>query len=223
MLPFFIIASLLTFDALADNRERLPVYLRVDSGASLPVNSFHKIKNPYYKNGAVDRTWFGGVGIGYTFNKNIRTDVILTNRYLYTYHLTDHASSDQLSAKQNFSNTSLIANLYYDFDITTVIAPYINLGVGLSRNRSGELKDYYNGILDRSSKSGVKYDFAWNIGAGLQTKLTPNFYADIFFKYVDLGKFKRVLYTVHDLKTQELSTPGCIKNTELGVSIIYKF
>ncbi len=221
---FFIIASLLTFNALADNKERPPIYLRIDSGMSLPSDSFRKIKSPHYDNAAVDKTWFTSIGIGYVFNSNIRTDLILANRYLYTYY---HSENDNMgntsSTKQNFSNASLIANLYYDFSNTTIITPYINFGVGLSRNRIGKYNVYVNDVKEITSPSAIKCDFAWNVGIGLQAKLTQNFYADLFFKYVELGKFKNVAYTDLVNQVNEFSNPGSMKNKEFGLGLIYKF
>ncbi len=223
MWPFFIIVILLTFNASANNKESPPIYLRVDIGASFPSGSFYKNdKNYYYKGSTIDRTWFGGVGIGYIFNNNIRTDLVLTNRNLYTFSKSEHQDTDLVSTKQNFSNTSLITNLYYDFTNTTIIIPYINFGVGVSRNRNGSYNKYYNDEKLITATSGIKYDFAWNAGIGLQAKLTQNFYADLFFKYVDLGKFKNNSYALVT-EINEISNPGLIENKEVGLSLIYKF
>lgn len=222
MLLFFIIASLLTLNASADNKEIPSMYVRLDIGASFPSGSFDKIKNPYYDD-KVDRAWFSGIGIGYAFNSNIRTDLVLTNRYLYRFHATEDQGTDTVSTKQNFGNTSLMANLYYDFNNTSIITPYINFGIGASCNRNGDYNQSYNNAKHITTTSGKNYDFAWNAGIGLQTKLTQGFYADLFFRYIDLGKFEDKSYNDLISGATETSSPGSIQNKELGLSLIYKF
>jgi opacity protein-like surface antigen len=217
-LPLLIIVSLISLEAHTQDENAGRFYLKMDLGNSFPTGSFKHLDGEDYYNGKVSSTWLAGIGTGYDLNKNIRADVALTHRDQYKFRY----SQGSLFVRQNFSNNSLMANFYYNFANFSTLTPYINFGIGISSNYSDNYAQYINSGKVLSTQSKTKYDLAWSTGIGLQTKLISNLYADLSVKYVSLGDLGDLNYVEPD-GVNHFSNPGSMKNTELTISVIYKY
>jgi opacity protein-like surface antigen len=215
-----------------DNKEQSPYYIRLDAGLSQPNG---KLNEDDYSSQRLLRGEFYGVGAGYIFNSNIRTDLTLTARsnYKFSYSGTekDEDSIDTTTvSNQNFSSTTLMLNAYYNIPVNNVFSPYINVGIGGSRISTGR---YYStqsqpGESDiiSSSSSSKNYNLAYTIGLGAQVKLNNNFSLDTFFRYIDLGKTKRQNISQSSNNNTIGSSniaPFLLQSYELGISLIYRF
>ncbi|MDE6734142.1 MAG: outer membrane beta-barrel protein [Desulfovibrio sp.] len=87
--------------------------------------------------------------------------------------------------KGTWNNSTLFANLFWDFHNDTAFTPYIGAGLGLAFNYTG---------YDVTAKNGDKYsvddrftNFAWNAGAGVSYSFNDNFAVDASYRFVGLG------------------------------------
>lgn len=87
--------------------------------------------------------------------------------------------------KGTWNNTTLFANLFWDFHNETPFTPYIGAGLGLAFNYTGyDFETYYG---DRFSADERNTNFAWNAGAGLSYSFNDNFAVDASYRFVGLG------------------------------------
>ncbi|MCT4635134.1 MAG: outer membrane beta-barrel protein [Rickettsiales bacterium] len=201
--------------------KKSPFYARIDAGLSQPSEKLDN-NNTYY-NQKLLRSEFYGAGIGYIFNKNIRSDLTLTGRTNYKFSFDGSYDGDNITANQQISSTTLMLNTYYNAPVNEIFSPYVNVGLGLSRISMGDYSSNYNaGDFTVSSGSNSNYDLAWNVGFGLQSKLTNDFSFDTFFRFIDLGKTKTQSMTVSN-STPDTVSPFLLQSYETGISLIYRF
>ncbi len=82
----------------------------------------------------------------------------------------------------SFKSHSYMFVVYYDFFPNYWFTPFVNAGVGYTRNRIA----YY----ENASKSFHKNrdnNFTWSLGAGVSAKLTNRWNLDFGYRYYDLG------------------------------------
>ena len=87
---------------------------------------------------------------------------------------------------QNFYVNTVMANIYYDFRNSSILTPYIGVGLGV-----GFINTYF-GINDQQFR-GTERDitnFAWSLGAGVGINLTENLVLDAGYKFMNLGEVK---------------------------------
>ena len=125
---------------------------------------------------------FGG-GIGYRINPMFRTDFTLD--YIPSLKLkgsgTSPTSAD-LDALVGMANGYLDLNGFMP-GMLGPFQPYIDAGVGFSRNDLGSTT-----ATGSSINGSVKNQFAWGAGAGVGYAITPNLTLDLAYKYLDLGE-----------------------------------
>lgn len=87
--------------------------------------------------------------------------------------------------KGTWNNSTLFANLFWDFHNDTNFTPYIGAGLGLAFNYTG---------FDFTARNGDKFsvddrftNFAWNAGAGVSYSFNDNFAVDASYRFVGLG------------------------------------
>lgn len=86
--------------------------------------------------------------------------------------------------KLQVETQSVMINGYYDFDTGTRLSPYFGAGIGY-----GEVK----GTLSIAGvKAGIKdKKMVWQIGTGISLEVTENFKAEVGYRYMDYGYFKK--------------------------------
>ncbi|MBR1825690.1 MAG: porin family protein [Alphaproteobacteria bacterium] len=75
---------------------------------------------------------------------------------------------------------AVFLNMYYDFQSTSAWVPYIGGGIGGAKLESAVAEE-----------SADKSTFAWNVGCGLQYRMSRHGSLDLGYRYVDYGNFKR--------------------------------
>lgn len=92
-----------------------------------------------------------------------------------------------INYRSQIKSQFLMANIYYDFDTSTKLTPYLGAGIGYAR-----LKADNGASLRTFSKNFSKSsnNFAWNLTAGVSYQLNENFSIDASYRYVDYGKVK---------------------------------
>lgn len=81
----------------------------------------------------------GGFGLGYYFSKNVRGDLTFDWRRdaAISGVLDDGLATVQGQRRFGVSNMLMLANVYYDFDAGSRFSPYVGVGLGFSRNKTG--------------------------------------------------------------------------------------
>lgn len=198
-----------------------PFYARIDAGLSIPSEKLDG--NDTYYNQRLLRSELYGVGAGYIFNKNVRTDLIFTARTNYKFSYDGNYNGDNINASQQISSSTLMANTYYNVPVNDTFSPYVNVGLGVSRISMGDYSsDYNSGEFTYFIGSNKIYNFAWNIGFGAQVKLTNDFSVDTFFRFIDLGKTKTQQKSMSN-DTPDAVAPFLLQSYETGISLIYRF
>jgi len=118
-------------------------------------------------------------------------------------------------------------NGYYDFKkFHSSIVPYVGVGLGLSQNTVSK-KDFYSGnafVAAWNKKRNTS--FAYNASLGVLFNVNKNFYFDLSYKFVNLGKLKGSNTLVHAngvSETTETSVKGKVKANILMIGAGLKF
>jgi opacity protein-like surface antigen len=123
------------------------------------------------------------VGVGYKFSDYIRADVDFYYTKLY-YKF----SGERMALKQNVKVVSSMMNLYCDLYTGDFIAPYIKVGLGVSRNSPSKLVEALRGFVSNGKN---RTNFSWDAGGGvLLDTISKDYSIDIGYRYVDFGKMQ---------------------------------
>jgi outer membrane protein OmpA-like peptidoglycan-associated protein len=109
---------------------------------------------------ALQDDWMGSAGFGYAFQNGFRAEAELAYRNNEVDNWNDDASV-----------TSLMFNLYYDFNRDGMIQPYIGAGIGYGRLE----------FLDQDDSS-----MAWQAMVGAAVVLSPQWDLDIGYRYFQM-------------------------------------
>ena len=105
---------------------------------------------------------------------------------------------------------NLITNLVEDSKVT----PYVKLGIGAANNKS---YDYVqtSSASDTSTFPGkTKNNFAWQVGAGLNTMVSNQFDVDFAYSYLNRGKVETEAY--YNSSTDNAKTLDTAKSVKLA-------
>ena len=117
-----------------------------------------------------------GLSLGYKFNDNIRAELAFNRFHKFKYEdnikYNDNENPHIFHYRnQKISSNALFANFYFDINKFKKFAPYVNVGLGVSRNKAG---DFSNTVVqEHNVKDEVWLEkksqnkFAWNVGAGV--------------------------------------------------------
>lgn len=88
------------------------------------------------------------------------------------------------NVKGTWNNSTLFANLFWDFHNDTAFTPYIGAGLGLAFNYTG-----YDFTVDddKFSADDRFTNFAWNVGVGASYSFNENLALDASYRFVGLG------------------------------------
>jgi opacity protein-like surface antigen len=134
----------------AANSAMMGFYLRGDAGLS-----FLK-----WSGGSDDNGFVGGVGIGYRYNPNMRTDLTV-----------DWSGKYDVAPGAKMSTTAVLGNLYFDWANDSAFTPYIGAGVG------------YGWV--NNAPQGDKSGLALGLSAGVAVDLTDNVALDVGYRFRD--------------------------------------
>ncbi len=178
------------------------VYIGTSYGVGIAnkIGSHYKIdEGTYLPSEKPKNSRIFGLALGYKFNDNIRAELAL-NRF-HKFKFKPYLSATDKDNKtahfyfdQKISASALFANLYFDVNTFEKFTPYISLGIGYSRNKSGDLnlttkQDGEGDERGITNKSDSYNKFAYNVGAGIAYKLNDKVFLEVVnYKYYNLGK-----------------------------------
>ena len=84
-----------------------------------------------------------------------------------------------------WNNSTLFANLFWDFHNDSAFTPYIGAGLGLAFNYTGY--DFTTNSGDKFSADDRFTNFAWNVGVGASYSFNENLAIDASYRFVGLG------------------------------------
>lgn len=71
------------------------------------------------------------------------------------------------------------------------IEPFVGIGVGMSRNRVGDVTYEFPGLAanpaSTTTRGGTHWDLAWDVGAGVAVRVTSHFLVEGGYRYSDFG------------------------------------
>ncbi|MBR5598903.1 MAG: porin family protein [Alphaproteobacteria bacterium] len=82
----------------------------------------------------------------------------------------------------SFKSKSYMFVVYYDFLPYTWFTPFVNAGIGYTKNKLSIRNNIYG--VGYSAKNN---DFTWSVGAGISAKITNRLNMDIGYRYYDMG------------------------------------
>lgn len=116
-----------------------------------------------------------------------------------------------------WNNTTLFANLFWDFHNETPFTPYVGGGLGMAFNYTG---------YDIKTRNGSCYsmddrftNFAWNAGAGVAYNFNENFTLDASYRFVGLG-YNEISTTINGVKYEIGNEPY---NNEFMLGLRFTF
>lgn len=139
-----------------------------------------------------------GFGVGYKLNENFRSELKYMHFGASEYQADDAEIGSDDIMKHTVRSNALFVNLYYDFDeIVKGLSPYVTVGAGYSKNKSGNSVDYESdGDSEIIRQGKTTNSFAWNVGTGLSYKMSKKVSWDVIqYNYSDLGKYSTKAYS----------------------------
>ena len=107
-----------------------------------------------------------GIELGYRLNNNVRIGLACKRFYNLNYENFPR-SNEQVFLNQKIRSNALFANFYFDLNKFEKLKPYINIGLGASKNMPGDV--FLSGDvspLARSTLTAIEGSsnnkFAWN-------------------------------------------------------------
>lgn len=193
LLPCVAFASIRTINSQDFNKNN-SFYLKVDTGWSLGVKNKVDIgvPKPLVTN-RVNSALFDA-GLGYHFNKYLRSDIVLTTRD--NYELKTHSEGAELPITDgnigysNIKALTTMLNIYFDYPFGNIFTPNITAGIGLGAVKYGDVyifNEPLGYIPIGFQKGATNYNFVWQVGLGILTKLTDRLSLDIGYHYIDFG------------------------------------
>jgi opacity protein-like surface antigen len=179
-------------------------------------NAFNAVAVPSFASMG-DQT-FGGVGVGYQFNRWLRADITGEYRTEASYRanimsawtLNNPTSFGTDSYTAGLSTALFMANAYVDLGTWYGVTPFVGAGVGLASHKLSGLNDVGGGAA--AGGIGIAPDtnqtnFAWAVMAGLALNVTPNLKMELGYRYVDMG-------SITSNPIQCASPNGCYRETQ---------
>ncbi len=190
---------------------------------------------PDYVGGELTNRLMYGLAVGYIFNEHFRVNINWQNRSLRYFGNNGGVAPECTATSRNIQvqdikSNSVFLNGYFDVaDCPCMFSPYFTAGAGYVHNKSGDLSNTststVNGATFSFTAPGKKTrGFAWNVGAGILSRLTTNLDFDVVYRYVTLGKTSAnpTIGTNTD-RTPVKPTPQTLRVHEITAGLIFKF
>lgn len=219
---------LVSTNCIAKDTDNNNFYFKVNGGPSLPS----KVGGDF-PGASITNSMAYAVAVGYDFNKHFSADLSFERRgkYKNNYFYTDSDNEEIVSNTYitKIKSTSIMANLYYNFDSYYNFTPYITIGGGVAKNKTDNTIIYTNsddfvsvGSLSKSEKN----NFIYKVGLGTKYRIKSNIEIGIQYQFIDLGKFRTGnTITINQISnTSNQNTEyGRLKSNELLLTATYKF
>lgn len=88
-------------------------------------------------------------------------------------------------SKHTFKSQSYMFVVYYDFFPYTWFTPFVNAGIGYTKNSLTSSLNLPSWSWSEKMKDN---SFTWSIGAGISAKITNRLNADLGYRYYDMGE-----------------------------------
>lgn len=106
--------------------------------------------------------------------------------------------------KGTWNNSTLFANLFWDFHNDSPFTPYIGAGLGIAFNYTGYEATLHNGY--KYSADDRFTDLAWNAGAGFSYDINEFLAFDASYRFVGLG-YNEISHTIDGVTTKIENEP----------------
>ncbi len=195
-LPDISFASIKTANA-QDVSKNTGFYLRLDTGWSMGVKNKVDIGVPKLLVTNRVHSILFDAGLGYQFNKYLRSDIVMAIRN--NYELESHSEGAELPITDGnigYSDIKALTtmfNMYFDYPCGNIFIPNITAGIGLGAIKYGDVyifNEPLGHIPVGFQKGATNYNFVWQVGLGVLTKLTNKLSLDIGYHYIDFGKLE---------------------------------
>jgi opacity protein-like surface antigen len=163
----------------------------------------------------------GGLAAGYDFWPQqmvpLRAEVEFALRGNSEKSWSSNNAANVIDVKGTWNNSTLFANLYWDFHNSTALTPYVGGGLGMAFNYTGY--DFYDRANTKHSMDDHHTNFAWNLGAGVAFSFNDNFAVDLGYRFMHLG-YNDVSTTVGGRKVEISNDPY---NNEFMLGLRFMF
>ncbi len=140
-----------------------------------------------YQSSDIDDSITFGAGVGCSRTR-------LRYELMYTYHGDNQWSGVPAPPDPIFADIethSLMANLYYDWDIGRRFKPYVGAGIGVAYHDMGVLDcaPAIPGVCTPGNlqRGGENVTFAWSLMTGVGIEVSDRITLDAGYRYIDLG------------------------------------
>lgn len=127
----------------------------------------------------------GSVAAGYRFNQNWRAE----GEIIFPHDSTFRSDSSRFTNSLNVydvKSTRYMINLYRDFYLTNALSLNANVGLGVSRVKTGGFQGNETRVFSENTDTNLTY----SVGAGASYDLTQNWSLDVGYRFVDSGKIE---------------------------------
>lgn len=220
------IAATLFITQFAQAKESPAFYLSAKAGLSLmefeDLNVYSAVGgdlNYQYDRSVDDNVYGGGLGIGYDFSNNLRAEVEYFYRSKFEY---DKRTNDNVAdARWDITVQTLLAQLFYDFNNSTALTPYVFAGAGFAFHKAEVNAQMVVVPFWTYYGSNGSTEFAWDVGVGTSYAVTEHIDLDFMYRYISLGETK-----LHFNQVEDLDQAGATLDmtaSELLLSLRYSF
>lgn len=188
MKKFLLLASAVCLAATSVSAYEFNPYVAAKAKYAFARNKV-KVTGTYEGKGKLNDEVFGGsIAVGNTYN-------VMNGDFRLELEYTKNADAKEKNVK--VKTQGVLLNVYYDFNLRTIVSlkPYVGVGMGWGR---AELKGTSNNVKD----NGV----SMQIGGGVNYQLSEHVVADLGYRYITYGDFDKeyripgVLYEKYDYK-----------------------
>ncbi len=127
----------------------------------------------------------GSIAAGYRFNHNWRAE----GEFVFPRNSKFSTGSSNFPTSLNVYDVKsqrFMVNLYRDFYITNALSLNANLGLGVSRVKTGGFQGNESRVFNENTVTNLTY----SVGAGASYDLTQNWSLDFGYRFVDSGKIE---------------------------------
>jgi opacity protein-like surface antigen len=205
-----IISCLSSISLLASAEDKMN-FVTLRAGVDQPV-----MKSDNANANSVHQAFVGGIEVGRKINDMFSVGLEYSRRAKskfdiddqYTYASDFQKTSSTWAVSSDVFMLNLITNLVQDSKIT----PYIKLGAGVASNKAHDYVQTNDSTETSTYPGETKRNFAWQLGAGLNTTLNDKFDVDFSYAYLDRGKVQTKAYFNNELNS---NNPDAAKNVRL--------
>ena len=181
-------------DAPVISRGTARFYLRGDTGYSIGSDPDGYEGRDYLAYESLDGAWTIGGGIGMYLTPALRADLTIDHRFSADLEGHNPVNNGQ-DNRTELESTVYLANFYWDLaDRSNTIVPYVGIGLGLARNKTGTRTmsacTDSNGCTTPAGKTGgaSKTSFAGAAMLGFTKNFGEAWKIDTGYRYLYMGE-----------------------------------